>query len=110
VAQLERRDDVWRPVGDGAEPTTAEFVVPAELAVQSVPIQQTLVDAAAAFWQAAYPGEPWPIDDSGQPYGALILLGVIADDVELAETNRPLTVNAAEMIANYNAAARHWTR
>jgi len=59
--------------------------------------KETLAQQAAMLYSTAFPGQPWPADDAGQPYDPQVLLGVIADDPNVPDhiANQAAGANAA---------------
>jgi hypothetical protein len=68
--------------------------------------QQTMTEEALVLWQAAYPGQPWPADDTGHPYPPEILLGWIANDHALERTHEELVDAAQNGLDTYQRIVR----
>ncbi|MEJ7651128.1 MAG: hypothetical protein WKF57_19110 [Nakamurella sp.] len=70
----------------------------ADISVQALThMNATMAEAAAGLWSSAYPGTPWPVDDeTGEPYPPRILLGVIANDEDVASDMKSTALQMVE--------------
>ena len=65
---------------------------------------KAVAESAAGLWTAAYPGEPWPADETGAPHRPETLLHYIAMD----EKAPPAVAEAAEdTVTKYEQAVSH---
>lgn len=98
-----------------AESVVADpFVVPPE-AVQSEPLgpdapimaqalrqmEETMFGFVSEFFPAAFPGEPWPVDETGRPYPAEVLLRMMTTD---DNENRDVRNAALEILSELEKA------
>ena len=79
--------------GSSESSSSGTFEIPSQFLPAlspDAPLQQQIAERfdlefaknAAALWQAAYPGQPWPSDDiTGEPYAPVVLVGVVAHEI-----------------------------
>ncbi|MEV6633617.1 hypothetical protein AB0M54_22990 [Actinoplanes sp. NPDC051470] len=112
------RDDTaaggWRPAAEpGAEPAPVEIpprfrdIQPQGTDLVATALAYTnraVAESAAGLWTTAYPGEPWPTDDTGAPHRPETLLHYIAGDDKLPQA---VSEAADEAVTDYEKAIGH---
>lgn len=122
VGVFERQaDGSWSPIHSPAtdSPASAEvavtdpFVVPAEIRLEPLApdapltaqalrhLEESMVGFVSDFFPAAFPGQPWPTDETGRPYPAEVLLRMMTTD---ENEDRDIRSAALEVLADLEKA------
>ena len=101
--------------GSSESSSSGTFEIPSQFLPAlspDAPLQQQIAERfdlefaknAAALWQAAYPGQPWPSDDiTGEPYAPVVLVGVVAHDETLSRDQPQLVDYASKAEAQWDS-------